>query len=354
LPTSTGCDRTEDLAEAVREAAEARRPLAIKGLGSKAFYGRQVTGADLDLSEHAGIIGYEPSELVITARGGTPLAEIEAQLAENNQMLAFEPPDFGRGGSLGGMVAAGLAGPRRPFAGAVRDFVLGARVLDGRGQALRFGGTVFKNVAGFDAFRLMAGALGCLGVLLEVSLRVSPRPEHEASLAFEDDWTAARARLDELWGTPTPLSGAVHDGERLHLRLSGAETAVRRTASRLGGEASPSGFWEDVRHMRLPVFRAPRLWRLSLPRTAELAALPGDQVIDWAGSQRWLATTAPAEAVRDAARSVGGHANLFRGAEPGEEVFEPLPAPLFALHRRVKRALDPAGVFNPGRMYEGL
>jgi glycolate oxidase FAD binding subunit len=354
LPTSTGSDRTEDLAEAVREAAEARRPLAIKGLGSKAFYGRSIRGTELDVSGHAGVIDYEPSELVITARAGTPLADIEALLAERSQMLAFEPPDLGDGGSLGGMVASGLAGPRRPFAGAVRDFVLGVRVLDGRGQALRFGGTVFKNVAGFDAFRLMAGALGCLGVLLEVSLRVNPRPEHEVSLAFEEDWKASRARLAEIWGAPTPLSGAFHDGERLHLRFSGAETAVRRTAERLGGDPSPAGFWEDVRHMRLPIFRAARLWRLSLPRTAEPTPLPGEQAIDWAGSQRWLSTAAPAETIRDAARAAGGHASLFRGAQPGEEVFEPLPAPLFALHRRVKRALDPAGVFNPGRMYEGL
>ena len=354
MPTSTGSDCTLDLAAAVREAAGARRPLTIKGLGSKAFFGRPIHGIDLDLSEHCGVIDYEPSELVITARAGARLAEIEVLLAEHGQMLAFEPPDFAGGGTVGGMVAAGLSGPRRPFAGAVRDFVLGVRILDGRGQALRFGGTVFKNVAGFDAFRLMAGALGCLGVLLDVSLRVAPRPEHEASISFEEDWAAANARLANLLGAPTPLSGAFHDGERLHLRLSGAENAVLRTATRLGGDPSPAGFWEDVRHMRLPFFRAARLWRLSLPRTAELADLPGEQRIDWAGGQRWLVTPAPAEAVREAARNAGGHASLFRGAEAGEEVFEPLPAPLFALHRRVKRALDPAGIFNPGRMYEGL
>lgn len=354
MPTSTGSDLTEALAAAVRQAAEASTPLAIRGRGSKAFFGRPVEGTLLDLSGHAGVVAYEPSELVITARAGTPLAEIEDLLAGQNQMLAFEPPDLGEGGSVGGMVAAGLAGPRRPFAGAVRDFVLGARILDGRGEALRFGGTVFKNVAGFDAFRLMAGALGCLGVLLEVSLRVSPRPEHEASLAFAEDWNAARERLSELHRGATPLSGAFHDGARLHLRLSGAETAVKRTADRLGGDASPPGFWESVRHMRLPVLSASRLWRVSLPPTAEPAPLPGDQVIDWAGGQRWMATTAPAEVVRETARAAGGHASLFRGAEAGEDVFDPLPPPLFALHRRVKHALDPAGIFNPGRMYEGL
>jgi glycolate oxidase FAD binding subunit len=354
LPTSTGSDRTEDLAATVLTAVEGRRPLRIKGLDSKAFLGRQTDGAVLDLSGHAGVVAYEPSELVITARGGTRLSEIEALLADRGQILAFEPPNFAEGGTVGGMVAAGLSGPRRPFAGAVRDFVLGVRILDGRGQALRFGGTVFKNVAGFDAFRLMAGAMGCLGVLLDVSLRVAPRTEHETSVSFEEDWPPARARLASLMSAPAPLSGAYHDGERLHLRLSGAENAVNQMASQLGGEPSPAGFWDDVRHMRLPFLRAARLWRLSLPRTAELEPLPGDQHIDWAGGQRWLATSAPAEMIRSAACRAGGHATLFRGAEAGEEVFDPLPAPLFALHQRVKSALDPAGVFNPGRMYEGL
>ena len=358
MPTSTGSDQSEALADAVRLAAEARRPLRITGLGSKAFFGRQIRESDrdlsLDLSGHAGVIDYGPSELVITARGGTRLAEIESLLAEHNQMLAFEPPDLDGGGTVGGMVAAGLSGPRRPFTGAVRDFVLGVTILDGRGQALRFGGTVFKNVAGFDAFRLMAGALGCLGALLDVSLRVAPRPEHEASVSFEEEWAAARVRLSGLMRAPTPLSAAFYDGERLHLRLSGAQNAVNRTAAQLGGDPSPVGFWDDVRHMRLPFFHAARLWRLSLPRTAELDALPGEQRIDWAGAQRWLTTTASADAVRETARMAGGHAVLFRGAEPGEEVFDPLPPPLFALHRRIKRALDPAGVFNPGRMYEGL
>jgi glycolate oxidase FAD binding subunit len=354
LPTSSGSDLAEALSGVVREAAAARQPLAIQGLGSKAFLGRPVTGAALDVSGHAGIIGYEPSELVITVRAGTRIAEVETVLAERGQMLAFEPPDFGAGGAIGGMVAAGMSGPRRPFTGAVRDFVLGARILDGRGQALRFGGTVFKNVAGFDAFRLMAGALGCLGVLLEVSLRVAPRHEHETSVSFAEAWPAARLRLAPLLATPTPLSGAFHDGERLHLRFSGAETAVKRIVGRLGGEASPAGFWDDVRHLRLPFFNAARLWRLSLPIASEPKALPGDQRIDWAGGQRWLASDAPAETIRDIARQAGGHATLFRGAAPGEAVFEPLPAPLFALHQRIKRALDPVGVLNPGRLYEGL
>jgi glycolate oxidase FAD binding subunit len=232
--------------------------------------------------------------------------------------------------------------------------VLGVTVLNGRGEALRLGGTVFKNVAGFDGFRLMAGALGCLGVLLEVSLRVAPIPAAELSRTFDLAWPAARARLTALLRRPLPLSGAAHDGERLHLRLSGPTAAVETAAAELGGEETPAPFWEDLRHRRPGLLTAPRLWRLSVPQTAELVDLPGPALRDWAGAEIWLATDARAERVRRLATEVGGHATLYRGAAPGEEVFTPLPAPLLALHKRLKAAFDPAGVFNSGRMYEGL
>ncbi|MHB8529393.1 MAG: glycolate oxidase subunit GlcE [Caulobacteraceae bacterium] len=356
MPISTvseGVDLCERLTRLVREASASGGPLRVVGGDTKSFYGRPAGGARLDLAGYRGVVAYDPSELVITARAGTPLSEIEALLAGHGQMLAFEPPVFGEPSTLGGVVAAGLSGPRRPFAGAVRDFVLGVKILDGRGQVLRFGGTVFKNVAGFDAFRLMAGALGCLGVLLEISLRVSPAPRFELSRSLESDWPRARETLAGLMRRPVPLSGAFHDGGRLHLRLSGGESAVAQGAEELGGEASPAGLWEDIRRMRLSVLAAPRLWRLSVPRLAKIE-VPGEIAHDWAGAQRWLVTQAPAEAVRGAARAARGHATLFRGARPGEEVFEPLPAPLFDLHRRLKIALDPAGVFNPGRIYQGL
>ncbi len=347
-------DLTEALGAHVREASAAGAPLRIVGADTKAFYGRPVGGAPLRMADHRGIVAYDPSELVITARAGTPVAEIEALLAEHGQLLAFEPPIFGPGSTLGGVVAAGLSGPRRPFAGAVRDCVLGVRILDGAGRSLRFGGTVFKNVAGFDAFRLMAGALGRLGVLLEVSLRVSPAPRRETSRSFELDWTAASKTVGALMRRPFPLSGAFHDGSRLHLRLGGGEAAVEAAGAELGGETSPAGLWDDIRHMRLGLLAAPRLWRLSVPRLAVLDALEGPRVHDWAGAQRWLTTPAPAEAVRAAAARAGGHASLFRGAEPDEAVFNPLLDPLLALHRRLAAAIDPAGVFNPGRMYQGL
>jgi glycolate oxidase FAD binding subunit len=347
-------DIAAELADRVRGASSAGRPLAIVGGGSKSFHGRAVRGEPLRVAGHRGIVSYDPSELVVTARAGTPILEVEALLAANGQMLAFEPPVLGPGSTLGGVVAAGFAGPRRPFAGAVRDSLLGVRVLDGRGQALRLGGTVFKNVAGFDAFRLMAGALGCLGVLLEVSIRVAPIPAAERTISFEMDWAAARKLIGGLMARPLPLSGAAHDGRRLHLRLSGPRASVEALAAELGGEPTPDGFWDDLRHRRLPLLQSPTLWRLSVPRTCAPMELPGLWLRDWAGAEIWLESEATPDAIRGLAAAAGGHAALYRGAAPGEAVFSPLPPGLFALHQRLKAVFDPASVLNPGRMYEDL
>ncbi len=355
--TSTVSENRDDgeaLADAVRATSSAGRPLRIVGGGTKSFYGRTTDGDVLDLSGHRGVVDYEPSELVITARAGTPIQAIEALLAENGQRLAFEPPVLGAASTFGGVIAAGLAGPRRPFAGAVRDSVLGVRVLNGAGQSLRLGGTVFKNVAGFDGFRLMAGALGCLGVLLEVSVRVSPIPAAERTLSLDMGWAAARSRLTDLMRRPTPLDGAAHDGERLHLRLAGPEGVVSATAAELGGDSTPASFWPGLRHHTLPLLTSPRLWRLAVPRTCDLPELPGVWLRDWAGGEIWLVSEATSKQVRALAGGVGGHATLYRGARTGEEVFAPLPAPLLALHQRLKAVFDPAGIFNPGRMYAGL
>ncbi len=348
-------DLTDALAKQVRAAAAGRRALRIIGGDTKSWYGRPVVGEALELAGHRGVVDYEPSELVITARAGTPILDIETQLARHGQMLAFEPPVFSVASTLGGVVATGLSGPRRPFAGAVRDSVLGVTVLDGRGRKLRMGGTVFKNVAGFDAFRLMAGAMGCLGVLLDVSLRVSPRPRAETSLALELDWSEARARAAEVMRQPLPLSGACHDGERLHLRLSGPEAAVADAKARLGGEETSAGFWDSLRLMTHPGLAGEgALWRVSVPQMAELPALEGHWLCDWGGAQRWLRSTAPAGEVRAAAAAAGGHATLFRSESPATDVFARLPPALLALHKRLKAALDPEGVLNPGRMYAEL
>lgn len=349
-------DLTEALAEQIRRAAASRTPLRIVGGDTKGFYGRQVEGGEaLRVAGHRGIVGYDPSELVITARAGAALAEIETRLAQHGQRLAFEPPRFGPASTIGGVAAAGLAGPRRPFAGAVRDSVLGATILDGAGRRLRFGGQVFKNVAGFDAFRLQAGALGALGVILEVSLRVAPAPRQETALALEMEGAAARAWLAELMRRPGPLSGAFHDGARLHLRLSGGEAGVAAARGALGSETEPLSFWDTVRDQAHPALAGDGpLWRLSLPQTAPIPPI-GDVVAwDWAGAQVWLRSDAAPQAIWRAAAAAGGHATLFRGAKAGEEVFQPLSPALLGLHQRLKRALDPAGVLNPGRMYGAL
>jgi glycolate oxidase FAD binding subunit len=351
---SEPADQVELLSHTVRVASAERRPLRITGGDTKRFYGRQTEGERLDISAHAGVVDYEPSELVITARAGTPIGEIEALLASAGQMLAFEPPILGKTSTLGGVVAAGLAGPRRPFGGAVRDSVLGVTVLNGQGETLRLGGTVFKNVAGFDGFRLMAGALGCLGVLLEVSIRVAPMAAAESSHSFDLDWPAAQRMIIDLMRRPLPLSGAAHDGEQLHLRLSGAAAAVAATGDEIGGERTPDHFWSDLRHRRLPLLAQPRLWRLSVPAAARMPDLPGRWLRDWGGAEVWLSSDEAPEPLRKIAADVGGHATLYRGARGNEAVFTPLPDGLLALHRRLKAAFDPAGVFNPGRMYEGL
>lgn len=349
MRTSPGSDLAESLAERVR----AGGALRLEGGGTRAFYGRKVEGEVLSLAGHSGVVDYDPSELVITARAGTPVAEIEALLAAENQMLAFEPPVFGPESTLGGAVASGMSGPRRPFAGPLRDYVLGAKLMNPRGEVLRFGGTVFKNVAGFDAFRLMAGSLGCFGPILEVSLRVAPRPRTEVALVFEMAGQTARTWVTGLMGRPLPLSGAFHDGGRLHLRLSGGEAGVAATKAELGGEDEPLETWDAIRHMTHPAFEAPVLWRVSLPPTGPAEGFE-TTAWDWAGGQRWLTADTVDPGVWESAARLGGHATLFRGAAPNGEVFQPLAPGVFNLHRRVKAALDPAGAFNPGAMYEGL
>jgi glycolate oxidase FAD binding subunit len=350
------------LREAVCEAEAKRVPLRIRAGGTKDFYGNATTGSVLDPRGHSGVIAYEPSELVITARAGTPLTELESMLAEHGQMLAFEPPHFGSTATLGGCIAAGLAGPRRtaygPCYGAVRDFVLGARMMDGRGDVLTFGGSVMKNVAGYDLARLLVGSLGVLGVILEVSVKVLPKPAAQLTLSFELEQRESLDRLNAWAGQPLPLSASVwHEGV-LSVRLSGSHAAVTDARTRLGGEsmepASAEAFWVDIREQTHLFFAgAEPLWRVSVPSTMPALELHGSQLIEWGGALRWLRTSQAAREVRAAAQQGGGHATLFRGA-PADEVFTPLSAPLMTLHKRLKAHFDPAGIFNPGRLYREL
>jgi glycolate oxidase FAD binding subunit len=354
---SRSSDLTEPLRECVREAQVRGTALRIVGGNSKLFLGRAPQGNPLELAGHRGVVDYEPGELVMTARAGTPLAEVEATLAEHGQMLAFEPPRLGASATLGGTIACGLSGPRRPYAGAARDFVLGVRLLNGRGEVLAFGGRAMKNVAGYDVSRLMVGAMGTLGVLLEVTLKVLPKPALEMTLAHESTPAAAIETMNRWAASPVPLSGACYDGERVYLRLSGGRTAVAATRARIGGEPLDNGraFWERLREQRHDFFAgdAP-LWRLSVPPATPPLDLAGGWLLDWGGALRWLCTTAEPQTVRAAASAAGGHAGVFRGGDHTGEVFHPLSPSLMALHRRLKQAFDPAGILNPGRMYAEL
>jgi glycolate oxidase FAD binding subunit len=277
-------------------------------------------------------------------------------MAAQGQMLAFEPPHFGTGATLGGAVASGLSGPRRPYAGAVRDLVLGVRLLDGRGEDLRFGGRVMKNVAGFDVARAMAGAMGTLGVLVEVSLKCLPLPKAEATLVFECAADEAVRRVNEWSGKPLPVSATCHQGRRLAVRLSGAAPAVQAAARTMGGElmADHAAFWHDVREHALPFFRdASALWRLSVRSTAAPGDLGGETLVEWGGALRWLAARdgVDVQRIRRWASEQGGHATLFRASDKAAGVFHPLPAALVEVHKRLKANFDPAGVLNRGRLY---
>lgn len=350
--------RAADLTDAIRErvtsAYEGATPLVILGAGTKEFLGNPVVGAALQLSGHRGVIDYQPTELVISARAGTPLATLESTLAEYKQMLPFEPPHFGAGATLGGTIAAGLSGPRRPYAGSARDFVLGTRVVNGRGEALRFGGQVMKNVAGYDVSRLMAGALGTLGVLMDVSLKVLPRPTAEQTLTLATTQAEAIAQMNTLAGQPLPLSAAYWEAGRLYLRFSGSQQALKHARQHIDGEVcNDVAFWTQVREQQTPFFAgAECLWRLSVPPAAPALDIDGETVLDWGAAQRWLKSPRDADYIRAAVAKIGGHATLFRGA--GAPRFQPLRAPLLAVQQRLKQAMDPANILNPGRLYADL
>lgn len=350
----------------VREAAAAGRALRIRGGGSKDFWGDTLQGEPLELAPLRGIVAYEPSELVVTVRAGTPLAELEQELARQGQFLACEPPHCGPAATVGGMVSAGWSGPARAAAGAVRDYVLGVEMLDARAERLRFGGQVMKNVAGYDISRLLCGAWGQLGVLLEVSLKVLPQPVAEACLVFDMDQAESLRRLTAWAGQPLPLNASCWipqgEGGRLLLRLRGARAAVQEACSSLGGRRDDDALdWTALREQTLPLFARPPtqgLWRLSVPDTTAALALPAGAelaCVEWGGALRWVHAPADqARALRALAAAAGGSATLHRRAADGSDAavpaLPPLSAPLARIHTALKQRFDPAGLFNPGRM----
>ncbi len=341
------------LIDRIRAAHGARTPLLIRGGGSKAFYGGETEGAPLDLAEYRGIIDYEPRELVLTVRAGTPLTEVEAALTAENQMLPFEPPHFNGGATIGGAVATGLSGPRRPYTGAVRDFVLGARIVSGKGEDLSFGGRVIKNVAGYDVSRLMCGALGTLGVLLDLSFKVLPQPAQEITLRFEFDEATAIRRFNEWAGQPLPLSATSWQDGVAHVRLSGAKAGVTAARIKLGGELveGAAAHWMALRdHQALFLASGDPLWRLSVPSTTPPLAVAAKTLVEWGGALRWIAGGQDVPALRKRVAEVGGHVTMFRGGNKTDGVFHPLDPVLARIHRNLKAAFDPQNILNRGRM----
>jgi glycolate oxidase FAD binding subunit len=380
-------DPLHTLTDRIRDAAAHHTPLRIRGGGSKDFYGEAPQGELLDTREYTGITSYEPSELVVTVRAGTPLQELEAALAEKGQCLAFEPPRFEsptglHGGTCGGMVAAGLSGPSRASAGSLRDYVLGVQLLNGRAEHLTFGGQVMKNVAGYDVSRLMAGAMGTLGLLTDISLKVLPVAPAEATLVFEIDQAAALTQLHRWGGKPLPLNAScwVQDStahrspELLFVRLRGAvaavESACRQMLADLPGQhldnIQAQADWTACRNLKLPFFTPPGasteplgLWRLSVPQTAPALTLPWPQLVEWHGGQRWLwAPETASTQLRQAAKAAGGSAILFIATKDHLSSttgrFNALNPVNEKIHRRLKAEFDPAGIFNAGRLYPGL
>jgi glycolate oxidase FAD binding subunit len=350
-------DITETLQQQVQRAAAEGTALDIQGGGSKRFLGHAARGSALRLRDHHGIIDYDPSELVLTARAGTPLTEIENALAASAQMLPFEPPHFGPGATLGGTIACGLSGPRRPYAGSARDFVLGCKMLNGAGELLNFGGRVMKNVAGYDVPRLMTGAHGTLGLLLEISLKVLPRPPATLTLIQECSADAAIARMSHLLSQPVPVDGACYHAGHCYLRVSGSTLAVKHAHEIVGGEVveRPEHFWQQLREHQLPFFSTVNcIYRVLVKPATPPLPLAGNWLLDWGGAQRWLVSEEPLARIRACVSAAGGHVTQFRGAPDGAEIFQPLSAPMLALHQRLKASFDPHCILNPGRIYANL
>lgn len=341
--------------EQIASATANKTALQLRGGGTKEWYGQQPSGQVLDTRSYSGIVAYDPSELVITARCGTSLAEIEDALDANNQMLAFEPPHYGPAATVGGVIASGLSGPRRSAVGAVRDFLLGTVLMNGNGEMLHFGGQVMKNVAGYDVSRLLAGSLGTLGLILQVSLKVLPKPLAQSTRCVEMGQAEVIRQLNEWGGQPLPISASAWHEDVLIVRLSGAQAAVSSAEQKLGGTALPDAdqFWQSMREQAHVFFSSTDipLWRLAVPSVAPAIALPGSQLIEWGGAQRWLKSDADASAIRAAVAKTGGHATLFKGGDKSVGVFHPLAPAVAGIHRNLKASFDPAGIFNPGRMY---
>ncbi|MCK5902773.1 MAG: glycolate oxidase subunit GlcE [Cocleimonas sp.] len=360
-------DSSLELQQQVQSSLDLHSPLRIEGGNTKAFYGRPAvqTSNVLDLQKHTGVLDYDPSELAITIRAGTRLKDLEVLLASHQQMLAFEPPSFGINSTIGGVVAAGISGPRRAFSGSIRDAILGVEMINGEGKIVHFGGQVMKNVAGYDMSRLMVRSMGTLGAILSVSLRLLPKPEKEITYVLERTQKEAFIGSQKWRRDHIPMSATTWYRGKLYVRLSGTEITLNAVESHfLNVEkaevlADDVAFWLAIKNHQHIFFQriSKPLWRLSLPaNTPVIARFEGDLLVEWGGAQRWISNNAPANIIRSVAKRFGGYATLFHGQKQLPEVppFPILAPELFALHKSLKRKLDPQNIFNPGRLYLGL
>ena len=351
-------DISIELHQRVQQAHQTAQPVSIVGGNSKAFYGRHVEAEKISLREHQGIISYEPTELVMHCRSGTLLRDVEKILDENNQCLAFDPPHFGDTATVGGMVACGFAGPRRAYTGSVRDMVLGLTLINGVGEILTFGGQVMKNVAGYDVSRLVTGSLGTLGIILDVSLKVLPKPKAQTTLVFENSAEQALTQFNQWRSKPLCIDATCYYDKHSYVRLAGSAQAIASAQQQLGGDVfnDAEPFWQSIKEQQHAFFsdKGTTLWRLSLPSHSPLTEIDGEQLIEWSGSQRWLASNASVETIREQALAQNGHATVFRAQQSHDIPFQPLTPALLKLHTRLKDAFDPKRILNPGKMYAEL
>ena len=359
-------DVSKLIQEQVAEAYQTNNPVVLTGNGTKNFYGHPSDGTPLIVSQHQGVISYEPTELVITARAGTPLNEIEELLDNNGQQLAFEPPHFKiehtdseeqRDASLGGTIACGLSGPARANNGAARDFVLGCEIINGKAEQLKFGGQVMKNVAGYDVSRLICGSIGTLGVILNVSLKVLPKPEMTTSLSFSLSRDEAYLKLRELNNKPYPITASCYFDGQLSIRLAGNSQAIKATQNKIGGDIIDNDlkFWESIKEQQHTFFDTKQtLWRISTkpfsPLNIDIDKDTGC-LTEWHGALHWVKTNTPAKILRQHVEKIGGHATIFRNGSAQDEIFHPLTTPLFSIHKNLKHAFDPADILNRNKIY---
>lgn len=361
-------DISDILREQVADAFEKKTPLCIKAGNSKAFYGNNVDGQVIDTTQHQGITEYQPSELVVTVRSGTLLSELEAELKANKQMLAFEPPQHTATTTIGGTVACGLSGPRRMACGSARDFVLGCNIINGKAEQLRFGGQVMKNVAGYDASRLMVGAQGTLGLLLDMSLKVLPMSESETTLQLKIDLSTAVKHIQQWLKQGIPISASCHTNNTLNLRLSSTHSAVTASVNNIKNlfecEEVSNDFWLSIKNQSHDFFSTnslstnQQLWRCSHQTNTPFYSdtkngLDENQLVEWHGALRWVKSS---EDLYSSAASHNGHACLYpiNHNITQTDIFQPLAKPLMKVQQRMKQAFDPENILNAGRLYTDI